>query len=562
LSFFAVMVLVALTTAALAAAPSGTGFTYQGQLKDAGVPFEGPVNLVFKLFNSAVAGKLLGTQAVNGVPVTNGLFTVELNTEGQFGANAFTGDARWLDISVNGTALAPRQALTPTPYALHALNAPASPSNWLDNGKNVYLPTGNVGVGTDTPTEMLHLQRPYATTAVRFQSVRFDQGAPVSSLRAPGSAATSGVGTTWNTPGAALASDDAWAASNLSAIVGEPDADQSRFLDLSALGFALPAGAEVAGIIVQTEGHATAGCSDCEVGVVNLSMELLGGPAESVRQSVSLTPSDASHVRGGTFDSWGLEWTPEAINAAGFGVRLSANLVVGNEICIFGVCGILPCDCTGTGTSFVDAVTIRVNYYDAPTTSTPFDWSIGIPETSSGLHVSPTANLGSPAIFVDTAGHVGINTTAPGPFHLAVAGLAAKSTGSTWAALSDRRLKRNIEPLTGALGRLLSLQGATFEFTEEGLRTGLALPGRQVGLIAQDVELVFPEWVGESSEGYKFITETGTTALLVEALRELRAEKNAELLQKDAEIDELRRRLTKLEINLEKFTNHQREENK
>ena len=43
------------------------------------------------------------------------------------------------------------------------------------------------------------------------------------------------------------------------------------------------------------------------------------------------------------------------------------------------------------------------------------------------------------------------------------------------------------------------------------------------------MEEVFPEWVSESADGYKYITEYGTTALLVEALRELRREKNTDL---------------------------------
>jgi hypothetical protein len=58
--------------------------------------------------------------------VSNGLFTVTLD----FGPGVFTGPARWLEIGVrtNGsisphTALAPRQAVTATPYALHAANA-------------------------------------------------------------------------------------------------------------------------------------------------------------------------------------------------------------------------------------------------------------------------------------------------------------------------------------------------------------------------------------------------------------------------------------------------------
>jgi hypothetical protein len=59
------------------------------------------------------------------VPVTNGLYTVALD----FGANVFDGNARWLALSVrtNGgstwTALAPRLAVTPTPYALRATMA-------------------------------------------------------------------------------------------------------------------------------------------------------------------------------------------------------------------------------------------------------------------------------------------------------------------------------------------------------------------------------------------------------------------------------------------------------
>ena len=49
------------------------------------------------------------------------------------------------------------------------------------------------------------------------------------------------------------------------------------------------------------------------------------------------------------------------------------------------------------------------------------------------------------------------------------------------------------------------------------------LPGRQRGMIAQEVESVFPEWVSEKSDGYKQLTFRGFEALSVEALRELRA---------------------------------------
>jgi hypothetical protein len=64
--------------------------------------------------------------------VSNGLFTVQINANGEFGPNAFNGQARWLEIDVrtnnnaltnNFIILSPRQPLTPTPHSAFALNA-------------------------------------------------------------------------------------------------------------------------------------------------------------------------------------------------------------------------------------------------------------------------------------------------------------------------------------------------------------------------------------------------------------------------------------------------------
>ena len=51
---------------------------------------------------------------MNNWPVSDGLFTVQLD----FGAAAFNGDTRWLEITVNGTLLTPRQRVNATPYAV------------------------------------------------------------------------------------------------------------------------------------------------------------------------------------------------------------------------------------------------------------------------------------------------------------------------------------------------------------------------------------------------------------------------------------------------------------
>jgi len=126
-------------------------------------------------------------------------------------------------------------------------------------------------------------------------------------------------------------------------------------------------------------------------------------------------------------------------------------------------------------------------------------------------------------------------------FKLACNGSAAKPGGGSWSTLSDRRLKQNIRPLTGALDRLMKLQGRTFEYTPAALERGLALPGEQTGFVAQEVEEVFPEWIAEDVDGMKFVTERGTTALFVEALREMRAE-----------TDSLREEVARLRARLER----------
>ncbi len=132
------VILVAPLLMAFAAASAGalsTGFTYQGQLLQSGLPTDGTCNFEFSLWDAVgggdppTGGNRLGSiQAINGVTLTNGLFTVVLNNSAQFGASAFSGADRYLQIGVScgGSALLtlnPRQPLTATPYALYAPSA-------------------------------------------------------------------------------------------------------------------------------------------------------------------------------------------------------------------------------------------------------------------------------------------------------------------------------------------------------------------------------------------------------------------------------------------------------
>ncbi len=106
-----------------------TAFTYQGKLTDAGNPANGNYDLQFKLVDTVTVGtgaQQGATLVRNPVVVSAGVFTVTLD----FGANVFSGADRFLEIGVRPagsgsayTVLAPRQPITPSPYAIQTLNA-------------------------------------------------------------------------------------------------------------------------------------------------------------------------------------------------------------------------------------------------------------------------------------------------------------------------------------------------------------------------------------------------------------------------------------------------------
>ena len=118
------LALLALFAGSIVAAPSGTAFTYQGRLTVGANVANGNYDLNFSLYDALSSGSQVGSSLTNTAAVSNGLFTVTLD----FGASAFNGDGRWLEIGArtNGsgafTTLSPRQKLTPTPYAITAGN--------------------------------------------------------------------------------------------------------------------------------------------------------------------------------------------------------------------------------------------------------------------------------------------------------------------------------------------------------------------------------------------------------------------------------------------------------
>jgi hypothetical protein len=176
-----------------------TTFTYQGRLTDRTLPANGTYNFAFRLFGVASGGTQISPDIERfGVPVTNGIFTVDLD----FGPVYFaSGNARYLEVAVtNGgpfIPLAPRQAITSAPYSIRSMNAGTAdslsaacvycissaqisgveggritgtvilPVNGLQVGTNQLATSGgNVGIGTELPSAKLHVVAPAGNSAV------------------------------------------------------------------------------------------------------------------------------------------------------------------------------------------------------------------------------------------------------------------------------------------------------------------------------------------------------------------------------------------------------------
>jgi hypothetical protein len=134
-----------------------TTISYQGQLSSNGQAFSGSADLSFQLFDAASGGAAVGSIIEwPNHPIDNGLFQAELD----FG-HVFDGTPRYLQVSVNGDVLDPRQALRAAPVAVYALSG-GGDSNWVLSGDDLHYSSGNVGIGTSTPSAALQVVGPVA----------------------------------------------------------------------------------------------------------------------------------------------------------------------------------------------------------------------------------------------------------------------------------------------------------------------------------------------------------------------------------------------------------------
>ena len=155
------LVFVMMSIAGAAVSVQSAPFTYQGLLQEGGQKATGLYDFNFRLVKAENGGVGPGI-SVEGVPVTNGLFTVLLD----FGPAMFDGSDLLMEIAVrtNGSEetyqkLGPRQPITATPYAIYALAAGSSDGGTggtngivlTGGGTNVLVYATNTYVATPYP---------------------------------------------------------------------------------------------------------------------------------------------------------------------------------------------------------------------------------------------------------------------------------------------------------------------------------------------------------------------------------------------------------------------------
>jgi hypothetical protein len=191
----------------------------------------------------------------------------------------------------------------------------------------------------------------------------------------------------------------------------------------------------------------------------------------------------------------------------------------------------------------------------------------GFSSSGRGVRGNSNSSVGVEGISTSGAGVRGESTSSTGVQGVSSSGhcVVATSTGSgdlfggfgggserfrvdndgdvfakSYNPLSDVRVKTNIRPLIHTLDKLQQIRGISFEWTNANPSPA----PREIGVIAQEVEAVFPELVKAwGDQGYKGVSYDGLTALLLEGVKSLKVENDG----LKAEDKALRARLDVLE---------------
>lgn len=135
--------------------------------------------------------------------------------------------------------------------------------------------------------------------------------------------------------------------------------------------------------------------------------------------------------------------------------------------------------------------------------------------SNSAVQIAPNAIVR--ATFL-TNGNVGIGTIAPTEKLEVVGNILASGTVTE---SSDIRFKKEIEEIQNPLEKILKISGNSFKWRTEEFPKKNFKETQDIGVIAQEVQKVFPELVTEGSNGYLSVSYSKLVAPIIGAVKEL-----------------------------------------
>lgn len=124
-------------------------------------------------------------------------------------------------------------------------------------------------------------------------------------------------------------------------------------------------------------------------------------------------------------------------------------------------------------------------------------------------------------IHIATNGSVGIGLVPSGTYILEIAG-NLKTAGIT--ETSDIRWKKDVKTLSNSLEKVGQLRGVSYNWRKDEFPDKNFDKKEQIGLIAQEVEKIYPQLVDTDALGFKSVQYSKVVALLIEALKEQQLE--------------------------------------
>jgi hypothetical protein len=239
---------------------------------------------------------------------------------------------------------------------------------------------------------------------------------------------------------------------------------------------------------------------------------LIGAGTSAV---TTVSPGTASNV----LTSNGSAWVSQAAGASGvssFNTRTGA--VTLSFVDVTSALGYTPVQPTGSGASGTWSISINGSAANAT--------------TATSATSATTATTATTANALNTSNNYQVNSLGVGTAGSGTAGEIRATNNVTAFYSSDARLKENVQPIQNALGIVSAVGGKTFDWTdayiaEHGGADGYFVTKSDFGVIAQDVQAVFPVAVRERGDGTLAVDYEKLVAVAFAAIAELKAEVEA-----------------------------------